>query len=65
MPPIRVGYWAQNSLNKRPFFGRLSVNNGRVFQKLAKKSKNGSFSQKFVIRVGMMAGFVNKKRTAF
>ena len=28
VPPIWVGFWAPNSLNKGPFFGRFSLNKG-------------------------------------
>ena len=28
MPPIWVGIWIQNSLNKGPFFGRFSLDIG-------------------------------------
>ena len=40
MPPIWVGFWAPNSLNKGPFFGRFSINKGglsRNWRKMAKK----------------------------
>ena len=41
MPPISVGFWVQNSLNKGPLFGRSSLNMGR-FSRIGKKlSKNG------------------------
>ena len=39
MPPIWVGFWAQNFLNKGPFFGRFSINMGwfsRNWQNLQK-----------------------------
>ena len=28
MPPIWVGFWVQNSLNKGAFFGKFSLNMG-------------------------------------
>ena len=46
MPPIWVGFWAQSSPNKGPFFDRFSLNMGGFFQKLAKIVKNGLFSAK-------------------
>ena len=58
MPPIWVGFWAQNSLDKGPFFGRFSINMGgssRNWQKIV----NGWFPPKFIIKVGMTASFGN------
>ena len=46
MPPIWVGFWAQNSLNKGPFFGRFAINMGRLFRNWPEIAKNGSFSAK-------------------
>ena len=54
MPPIWVGFWVQNSLNKGPFFERFSLFS-RNWQKLSKLSKMGSFPPKFIIKVGMTA----------
>ena len=55
MPPIWVGFWAQNSLNKGPFFGRFSINMGGFSRNWQKLSKMGSFPPKFIIKVGMTA----------
>lgn len=49
MPTIWVGFRIQNSLNKGPFFSRLSISMSgfsRNWQKLAKIVKNGQFSAK-------------------
>ena len=46
MPPIWVGFWAQNSLNKGPFFGRFSLNMGRLPRNWRNIVKNGWFSAK-------------------
>ena len=56
MPPIWVGFWVRNSLNKGPFFGRLSLNMGgfsRKWQKIVKIM--GGFPPKFIINLGMTA----------
>ena len=55
MPPIWVGFRAQNSLNKGPFFGRFSINMGGFSKNWQKWSKMGSFPPKFIIKVGMTA----------
>ena len=55
MPPIWVGFWAQNSLNKGPFFGRFSINMGGFSRNWQKLSKMGSFPPKFIIKVGITA----------
>ena len=39
MPPIWVGFWAQNSLNRGPFFGRFSVNMGGLSRKKGLSAK--------------------------
>ena len=39
MPPILVGFWVQDSLDKGTFFGRFSLNIGgfsRIEQKIVK-----------------------------
>ena len=59
MPPIWVGFWAQNSLNKGPFFGRFSINMGGFSRNWQKLSKMGSFPLKFIIKVGMTAAVGN------
>ena len=59
MPPIRVGFWAPNSLNRGPFFGRVSINKGGLSRNWRKIAKNGWFSAKFIIKVGMTASFGN------
>ena len=55
MPPIWVGFLAQNSLNKGPFFGRFSINMGGFSRNWEKLLKMGSFPPKFIIKVGMTA----------
>ena len=59
MPPIWVGFWAQNSLDKGPFFGRFSINMGGSSRNWRKIVKNGWFPPKFIIKVGMTASFGN------
>ena len=46
MPPIWVGFWPQNSLNKGPFFGRFSISMGGLSRNVRKIAKNGLFSAK-------------------
>ena len=46
MPPIWVGFWAPNSLNKGPFFGIFSINKGGLSRTWRKIAKNGRFSAK-------------------
>ena len=53
MPPIWVGFWAQNSLNKGPFFSRFSINMGGFSRNWQKLLKMGSFPPKFIIKVCM------------
>ena len=65
MPPIWVGFWARNSLNKGFLFRQIFHKHGWVIQKLAKIVKMGSFPPKFIIKVGMTATVGNKKRVAF
>ena len=60
-----MGFLAQNSLNKGPFFGRFSINMGGFSRNWQKVSKMGSFPPKFIIKVGMTAAVGNKKRLAF
>ena len=42
MPPIWLGFWVQNSLEKGPFFGRFSINVGGLSRNWRKMVKNGS-----------------------
>ena len=56
------GFLAPNSLNKGPFFGRFSLNMGGFSRNLQKRC---SLPPKFIIKVGTMASFGNKKRVAF
>ena len=53
MPPIWVGFRAPNSLNKRLFFGRFSINKGGLSRNWRKIAKMGGFPPKFIIKVGM------------
>ena len=39
------GFWAQNSLNKGPFFGRFSINMGGLSRNWRNIAKNGSLSR--------------------
>ena len=49
LPPMWVGFWVQNSLNKDPFLGRFSLRVG--FPEIGSKvSGMGSFPRKFIIR---------------
>ena len=59
MPPIRVGFWAPNSLNKGPFFSRFFLNKGGLSRNWQKIAKMGGFPPKFIIKVGMTASFGN------
>ena len=54
MPPIWVGFWVQNSLNKGPFIDRFSLNMGEFSRNWQKMVKNWYFFPlKFIIKVGM------------
>ena len=55
VPPIWMGFWVQNSLNKGPFFGRFSLNMGGFSRNWQKIVKIGSSAPKFIIKVGMTA----------
>ena len=55
MPPIWVGFWVQNSLNKGPFFDKFSLKMPGLSRNWQKIVKNGYFPPKFVIKVGMTA----------
>ena len=57
MPPIWVGFWAQNSLNKGHFFGRFSINMGGLSSNVRKIAKNGSFSAKIHHKSGYDSKF--------
>ena len=57
MPPIWVGFWAPNSLNKGPFFGRFSLNKGGLSRNWRKIAKNGWFSTKFHHKSGYVRKF--------
>ena len=57
--PIWMGFWAQNSLNRGPFFGRFSFNMGALSMNLQKIAKIGRFPPKFIIELGMTASFGN------
>ena len=52
MPPIWMGFWAQNSLNKGPSFGRFSLNMGGLFRTWRKIVDNGLFSAKIHLKSG-------------
>ena len=57
MPPIWVGFWAPNSLNKGLFFGRFSINKGGLSRNWRKIAKNGWFSAKFNHKSGYDGNF--------
>ena len=59
MPPIWMGFWAQNSLKEGLFFGRFSLHMGELSRNCRKESRVGSFQPKPIIKVGMMASFSN------
>ena len=65
MPPIWMGFWVRNSLNKGPFFDRFSLNMGAFSRNWQKIIKMGTFPPKFIIKVGMTATVGNLKRVAF
>ena len=46
MPPIGMGFWVQNYLNKDSFFGRFSLNIGGICRNWQQIVKMGSFPQK-------------------
>ena len=51
VPPIWVGFWVHNSLNRGPFFGRASLNMGGFSRKWQNIIKNRL--PKFIIKVGL------------
>ena len=55
MPPIWVGFWVQNSLNKGLFFGRLPYTWVGFLEIGKKLSKMGNFPPKFIKKEGMTA----------
>ena len=52
MPPIWVGFWAKNPLNKGLFFGRFYINIGGLSRNWRKIAKTGSFSAKIYHKSG-------------
>ncbi len=59
MPPIWVGFWAQNSLNKtRVLFGKFFMNMGGLSLKFAKIVENGLFSAKIHHNSGYQGKFL-------
>ena len=57
VPPIWVGFWARNSLDKGPFFGRFSINMGGLSTNWQKIAKNWFFPPKLIIKLGMATSF--------
>ena len=57
MPPIWVGFWAQNPLNKGPLFGRFCINMGGLSRNVQKIAKNGSFPAKIHHKKGYDSKF--------
>ena len=57
VPPVWVGFWAPNSLNKGPFFGRFSISKGGLSRNLRKLAKNGWFSAKIHHKSGYDGNF--------
>ena len=58
-PPMWAGFWALNSLNKGPFFGKFSINKGGLPRNWRKIAKMGGFPPKVIIKEGMTASFGN------
>ena len=52
VPPIWVGFWDQNSLNKDPFFDRFFINVCGLSRNWRKIAKSGSFSAKIHHEIG-------------
>ena len=52
VPPILVGFWVQNSVNKGLFFGTFSLNMGGFSRNWLKIVKNGYFSAKIHHKIG-------------
>ena len=44
--PLWVDFWAENSLNKGPFFGRFSINMGGLPRDRQQMAKNRLFPSK-------------------
>ena len=57
VPPTWVGFWAQNSLDKGPFFGRFSINMGGFSRNWRKIVKDGWFSAKIHHKSGYDSKF--------
>ena len=57
MPLIWVGFWAQNSLDKGPFFGRFAINMGVFSRNWRKIAKNGLFFTKIHHKSGYGSKF--------
>ena len=59
VPPIWVGFWVKNSLNKCLYFVSILVDFPQTwvgFPEIGKKlSKMGTFPPKFIIKVGIIA----------
>ena len=51
------GFWARNSLNKGPFFGRFPVNIGGLSRNWRKIDKDGWFSAKIYHKSGYDSKF--------
>ena len=71
VPPKLMGFWAQTSLNKGPFFGRFSTNMGGLSINWQKIVKNSSFSSKIHHRSGydrkfrkLERGYLSENRAA-
>ena len=65
MPPIWVGFWVQNSLNKGSLIGRFSINMDGLSRNWREIAKMDVFPPEFIIIVGMPAIFGNLKRVPF
>ena len=55
MPPIWVGFWVQNSLNKGPIFDQFYLNMDGFSRNRQKIIKKGNFPPKLIIKVGITA----------
>ena len=55
--PILVGFWAQTSLKKGPFFGRFSLKMDGLSRNWRKLVKNGCFATKMHYKSGYDGNF--------
>ena len=65
MPPMWVGFWAQHSLNKGPFFSTFSLDMGGLSRNWRKIVKNGWFSVKIHHKGGYDGKFWQREEGTF